>query len=401
MSGQPAMLEEISFVVGEPDLPGEDLPVLEWFDPDVIDLLSSLSAAILAAPGSRSFPDLITFAFWSRRAALAEARTAYRDGGLSLGRGVAFHIAPGNVPLMFAYSLVIGLLSGNANIVRLPSKPSVQGDLLCSELRRLLADDRYRRLAPYVRCVSYDHAACQGSRIFSRICDVRVIWGGDATIDRIRQEPLKASAVDIVFFDRYSMAFIDADSWLAANDKPRLINGFYNDAFISDQLACSAPRYVVWTGARVDEAREDFWSLLHSEVKARYPLGEAVAVAKWEHLCRLGANHQSLRLQSHDNHIVRLWSEEIRPALVVGHPGGGLFIESRAERLEDCAPLLGRGCQTLVYHGVPPHAIRDFLARVGPRGVDRAVPMGQALDFSLVWDGYDTVRALSRKVMIA
>jgi hypothetical protein len=394
------MLEGISFNVGEPELPDRNLPVLKLFDPGVIDLLSELSAAILAVPGNRSFPDLIALGFWSRRAALTKAQEVYCDG-LALGRGVAFHVAPANVPLMFAYSLMIGLLSGNANIVRLPSKPSRQGDFVCYELRRLLADQRYQHLAPYALCVSYDHAACDASRIFSGLCDVRVIWGGDATIERIRQEPLKASAIDIVFFDRYSLAVIDSEAWLAANDKPRLIKGFYNDAFVSDQLACSAPRYVIWTGGRVNEAREDFWSLLHAEVEARYPLKEAIAVAKWEHLCRLGANTPGLSLQSHDNHIVRLWSEEIRPALVANHPGGGLFVESRAEQLEDCAPLFERGCQTLTYYGVSRQSIRDLLARLRPRGVDRVVPIGQALDFSLVWDGYDTVRALSRKIVVA
>lgn len=43
--------------------------------------------------------------------------------GITQGRGVAFHIAPSNVAVNFAFSLAAGLLTGNANIVRLSSKP--------------------------------------------------------------------------------------------------------------------------------------------------------------------------------------------------------------------------------------------------------------------------------------
>ena len=44
------------------------------------------------------------------------------DEKLRLGRGMIFHIAPSNVPVNFAYSLISGLLAGNKNIVRLPTK---------------------------------------------------------------------------------------------------------------------------------------------------------------------------------------------------------------------------------------------------------------------------------------
>jgi L-lactate dehydrogenase len=44
--------------------------------------------------------------------------------------------------------------------------------------------------------------------------------------------------------------------------------------------------------------------------------------------------------------------------------------------------------------------IKNFLASERPRGIDRAVPMGKSMDFSLVWDGYDLIRSLSRKVTV-
>jgi len=39
-----------------------------------------------------------------------------------VGRGVAFHIVPSNVPVNYAYALFTGLLCSNANVVLVPSK---------------------------------------------------------------------------------------------------------------------------------------------------------------------------------------------------------------------------------------------------------------------------------------
>ena len=41
---------------------------------------------------------------------------------LRLGVGLAFHITPSNMPTNFAYSLLFGLLSGNSNIIKVPSR---------------------------------------------------------------------------------------------------------------------------------------------------------------------------------------------------------------------------------------------------------------------------------------
>ena len=41
---------------------------------------------------------------------------------IKIARGIVFHVTPSNVPMNFAYSYIAGLLSGNNNIVRVPSK---------------------------------------------------------------------------------------------------------------------------------------------------------------------------------------------------------------------------------------------------------------------------------------
>jgi hypothetical protein len=40
------------------------------------------------------------------------------------------------------------------------------------------------------------------------------------------------------------------------------------------------------------------------------------------------------------------------------------------------------------------------LEETRPVGIDRIVPMGKAMDFALIWDGYDLIRQMSRRVTI-
>ena len=76
--------------------------------------------------------------------------------------------------------------------------------------------------------------------------------------------------------------------------------------------------------------------------------------------------------------------------------GFGLFFEAALPSLEALAPLLPPKAQTLVCGGLEPAEVAALLARAGARGVDRVVPLGQALEMDTVWDGRDLIAALSR-----
>lgn len=76
--------------------------------------------------------------------------------------------------------------------------------------------------------------------------------------------------------------------------------------------------------------------------------------------------------------------------------GFGLFFEGVLSGLEELAPLLPAKAQTLVCGGLDPAETAAALARLGARGVDRVVPLGQALEMDTIWDGKDLIAALSR-----
>ena len=65
----------------------------------------------------------MTFAFFCRKANLIKLKNKFYETDLKrLGLGLVFHITPSNIPTNFAYSLLFGLINGNSNIIKVPSK---------------------------------------------------------------------------------------------------------------------------------------------------------------------------------------------------------------------------------------------------------------------------------------
>ena len=109
----------------------------EIFSDNSISLLNYLSIELYKSPKIREYPDVATFAFFCRKANILNLKRKYNQGGFRLGRGIVFHIAPSNVPVNFAYSMVAGLLSGNNNIVRVPSQNFEQVSIIIEALKNV------------------------------------------------------------------------------------------------------------------------------------------------------------------------------------------------------------------------------------------------------------------------
>ena len=159
---------------------------LSPFSDEVILYLNELSSILLGMPEVRHYPDVVTFAFFCRKANLLHLQKEHATNSLRLGRGLVFHIAPSNVPVNFAYSLICGLLSGNNNIVRLPGKQFRQVDLIVEAIRTLSDDERFDTVSRMVHLIKYERGGIE-TTTYSALADVRVIWGGDETIRTIRQ----------------------------------------------------------------------------------------------------------------------------------------------------------------------------------------------------------------------
>ena len=369
--------------------PEQGLRPLRPFAPDVLDFLSALSAALLKDREAKAYPDVITFAYFCRRANLTRLEEEYAgrlDG--RLGRGVVFHIAPSNVPINFAYSLAAALLSGNGSV--------------CRAMEKLLTED-FAPLAPYVCVVTYPREAQDVTERFSARCHARVIWGGDETVRRVREAALPPRAVEVAFADRYSLLCIRPEAVLAlsADELERLAKDFYNDTYLTDQNACTSPRLIYWAGEReaAAEAGERFFRAMGAYARQRYELPAVTAVDKLTAACRAAMKLEGAEIvHGPDNWVTRVRVKALCPELYELRSPGGFFLEYAAPTLDALRDFVTPRVQTLSYLGLSPEELSRFVLENGLTGVDRIVPVGHTMDFALTWDGYDLIQTLSRKI---
>ncbi len=382
-------------------MPGVRPKPLHPFDTAVTELLSALSKALMNAPEARRYPDITSLAFFIRRANLERMKEAYA-GELRLGRGIVFHIAPGNVPVNFAYSLVTALLSGCASVVKAPSKPFEQTEIICRELNGLL-DGEHSAIKPYISIVRYPREDEVQTRAFSAECDARVIWGGDETVRRVREAPLPPRAVEVTFPDRYSLLCADAAHILEMDDSElaKAALGFYNDTYLTDQNACTSPRLVYWLGAEgeVNKAKKRFWKAVRDYAAPRYAVQPVIAVDKLTEACRAGIELEDACIEKEcDSLITRVSVSRLDERTDGFRCAGGFFIEYVGETLDALKPIVKPKYQTLSYIGLDPSALKAFVVNNGLCGIDRIAPVGHTMDFALVWDGVDLIRTLSRRI---
>lgn len=391
--------EKLQFIVGNQDTISRmrHIKPLAPFSDEAIAFLNDLSKLVIRA--GKTFSDVVTLGFWCRRAALVGEKQKYDDIVQRIGKGIVFHIAPSNVPVNFAFSFAAGLLAGNANIIRLPSKDFEQVQIICKAMNQLLTTKEYSNMSDYLCMVRYD-VSKEVNDLFSAICNTRVIWGGDSTIAEIRKSPLKPRANDITFADRYSIAVIDSDAYMNSDSKETIAQSFYNDTYFSDQNACTAPSLIIWLGHRKKEAKELFWAYEHTYANNRYELTPIQAVGKLTQLCKFAIDRKAIFNHSNDNLIYRITIDKIDEGLMDYRYNSGFFFEYDAESLDEIIPIAGERCQTLIYYGIGEGQFRKFFCNKITFGIDRIVPIGKSMDFSLVWDGHDLIREMSRYIVI-
>lgn len=371
------------------------------FSDTVIEYLNELSSSLMKDRECRAYPDLITFAFFCRKTSLVKMRQEYEKGEseIRLGRGVLFHVAPSNVPVNFAYSMVAGLLAGNSNIVRASSKDFPQVSLILKYLDKLR---EFNEVANRLAVVRYERTS-EANAFFSSVCQVRVIWGGDDTIAAIRQYPLQPRSFDVCFADRYSIAVINPQAILDATDgeMETLAQKFYNDTYLFDQNACSAPHLIFWKkNTRLNEAKEHFWNVVHAYTEKVYAFKDVMSVDKLTAFYKQAASMKCVRVETPDNLVVRTQLQELPMNIYEFRSACGYFSEYDIDQFEEMLPIIQSKYQTLAYYGIRPDKLQKFVLMNRPLGIDRIVPIGETTSFSLKWDGYNLIDTFSRIVKL-
>lgn len=384
-----------------------DGPRGEPFADDVVELCSRFAQRLISDPVARVHPELMTLGFFMRKTELMKMKREFEAGGrpdvVRVPHGLVFHVPPANVDTLFVYSWLWSVLAGNSNLVRLSSRGSPVTDHLCDLLSAELERPDMAGPRARVAMVQYPHDDAITAAISAR-AGLRVIWGGDASIAAIRRAPLQPYARDLTFADRWSLLALGAEAVASLHDTgiEQLAERVFNDVFWFDQLGCASPRLCLWIGERplVSEARARLWPAVAQVAASRGYRPEVSA--------RLGRElfiHRAIL----DGPVIA--RTDFGPALAVlrvdrldglrrDHPGMGLLFEASAPALASIERWIDRKDQTLTHFGLSRQDLLGLAERLGGRGLDRIVPVGQALHLARFWDGYDLGAEFVRNVHV-
>ena len=388
-------MSNIEYLIGNESI--DDSPLIS-FDNEVLDFLQKLSVTLMSNKSVRDYPDIAAFAYFCRLSNIKREQKKYAND-FRMGRGLCFHIAPSNIPLNFAFSYVMSLVAGNANIVRLPSRDFPQSEIVVSIIKESLKN--YHLIAKRTAFVKYDRES-EWTDYFSKQADARMIWGGDNTVQKLKQIITKPTCIDVTFPNRYSVAIINGHEFLRAssNTLNKLAKDFYNDTYLMDQNACSSPQIIFWIND-CKEARTIFWERVNSYVIKKYELNESVSVDKYLSLCRNTINNSNInRLSKFNNNIYLFDISTIDDSTFTTRFKSGMFYEKTIFDYKELNVLQDPMVQTISHFGCDEEKIICTINYFHMKGINRVTKIGNALEMNFNWDGFNIISVLSRNIFM-
>lgn len=377
---------------------------LDWFDNRTVLFLNKLSIAILKTE-LRQLPAMVALAYWLRRSnieMLRRERVHAADSQTTLYRqpvGTVFHVCPGNVDTIFLYSLAISLLAGNRNVLRISNRiESPALSRLFSLMNEVMLEPPFTIFNQYISVVTYSHNE-EINRYLSLHADARIIWGGDNTVQLFRSLPTAPRCRDIAFPDRLSVSILKAEALLQLSEKDftetsRLL---YNDAYIFDQLGCSSPQAIFFLGEPelTTQAENKLYNSLLQQAVSKYDNDiNGLASLKLNKLTDDALEETIISSKRENNLLVFATLKSIQNKLHTC--GGGYFYTAAIQSPDDLSSFFSKKIQTIAYFGLNEAEKLQLVKVAAGKGLDRLVPVGQALAFNNYWDGYDLLEQLTQ-----
>ena len=163
-------------------------------------------------------------------------------------RGVITHWLSGNVPVLGMISLIQGIITKNANIIKLPRENGLVLPLMASQIANfefnfnntIIKGSDLLGSCMFIYCDKNDR---KGQESLSLNSDIRVAWGGKEAVETVMSLPRKYGTDDVIFGPKYSFAVIGRNSF----DKDQLEDITYKlamDASVFEQQGCNSPHTV-------------------------------------------------------------------------------------------------------------------------------------------------------------
>ncbi len=161
--------------------------------------------------------------------------------------GVLFHIAAGNMDFLPAYSLAEGLMTGNINILKLPS---ADNGLSLKLIMQLI---EYRpELKDYIYVFDTSSSDIQGMRKMADLSNAVSVWGSDMAIEAVRG--LAPTGVKIIEWGQ-KLGFCYITKLNEAEDAGKELEGLAKHIAQTKQLLCSSCQVIYLDTSGMEELK--------------------------------------------------------------------------------------------------------------------------------------------------
>ncbi|NMH59649.1 acyl-CoA reductase [Alteromonas ponticola] len=362
------------------------------YDKLVVAFISELSDRLLKNT-DQNFSELVALGFWLRERSLEKEFKPYFSS-LRKPVGLVVHYTPANVDTMFVYSWITSLICGNKNIVKLSSLLSDLQRTLLENIQYVLSKSDFSPISNTNLFVQFDKSNNAAADTVSMSADARILWGGDESVSAIRQLPIKPRCRDISFSDRYSASVLNGNSLTELN-LDDVAGRFYRDIHPFEQQACSSPKILFWQGDATLQSA--FFKSLGDKFNDKYSItlkNEQFIMA--QSMAVIG-NIEDAQIY---NKLLVLKMSACSPLDLTFHNGQFSIWVVPIEEIKDLTKYCDEKMQTLSYWGIDKGDLVKFLTGPSIKGIDRLIPLGQALSFSSNWDGYSLVDQLTRVISV-
>lgn len=146
--------------------------------------------------------------------------------------GVIFHISAGNMDFLPAYSLAEGLLTGNINILKLPSADNGLS------LKLIMQFMEYRpELTDYIYVFDTSSSDIQGMRKMAELSNAISVWGSDMAIEAVRN--LAPPGIKLIEWGQ-KLGFCYVSDPENTEDLDKEMEGLAEHIATTKQLLCSS-----------------------------------------------------------------------------------------------------------------------------------------------------------------
>lgn len=306
----------------------------------------------------------------------------------ALPRGLVTHWMAGNVPTLGFLSLIQGILTKNANLIKVASN----SDHLLARLLHLLASVKPEEsqngaeLTRTVAVIRYDRSKKELGEFISKYADVRFFWGSDESVATLRRLPARLHCTDLVFSNKTSFLVIDNHA-LQHGDRSLMTKRIASDMSVFEQKACASPHTLfLETNDRAElekfalDLKQALTNLLPSMPKMVPSQKEVSAILNLR--TQYDMFHQAW--YSDGVEFTLLSDQEFQ----LGPPIGNRTLYIRqTDNLERIAELITSNVQSV---GIlaEPDKFEKLTALYAEMGIQRFTNIGAMTQFESPWDGY-------------